>query len=180
MAARNRLVTREAGHGPAWIDLRRAREEEPVPLRERWRRTQLAGFIGPGVALEAEEICQAVCGVSVRRPWTDIDLWELFLGLPAEQKFPDLRAKGLVRDLLRGRVPDEILDRTDKTVFDEAMLAEIDFTTLRAFLTEPAHRIDGVDYALLGRRLASEQLTPVEYQWARNLAGVHAFLSQWR
>jgi asparagine synthase (glutamine-hydrolysing) len=180
MAVRNRLSGGRPATVPEWIDLRMAREEEPVPLRERWRRTQLAGFIGPGVALEAEEICQAVCGVSVRRPWTDIDLWELFLGLPAEQKFPDMRAKGLVRDLLRGRVPDEILDRSDKTVFDEAMLAEIDYATLRAFLTEPAHRIEGVDYALLARRLAREELTPVEYQWARNLAGVHAFLSQWR
>jgi len=180
MAARNRLSRGRPATVPDWIDLRKAREEKPVPLRERWRRTQLAGFIGPGVALEAEEICQAVCGVSVRRPWTDVDLWEFFLGLPAEQKFPDLRAKGLVRDLLRGRVPDEILDRTDKTVFDEAMLAEIDYRTLRGFLTEPAHRIDGVDYALLARRLAGEDLTPVEYQWARNLAGVHAFLSQWR
>ena len=180
MAIRNRLGGGRPPTVPAWIDLRRASEEDPIPVRERWTRAQLAGFIGPGLALEAEEVCQAVCDVTVRRPWTDVDLWELFLGLPAEQKFPDLRAKGLVRDLLRGRVPDEILDRQDKTVFDEAMLAEIDYTTLRALLTDPPNRIGGVDYGLLARQLAAGHMTPVEYQWARNLAGVHAFLSEWR
>jgi hypothetical protein len=164
---------------PTWIDLRRAIDEEPMAAGERWRRSQLVGFIGPGVALEAEEVCQAVVGVSSRRPWTDIDLWELFLSLPAEQKFPDLRPKGLVRDLLRGRVPDEVLDRTDKTVFDEAMLAEIDYPTLRRFLSRPDERLPGVDYARLDTLLQSEQLGPLDYQWARNLAGVHAFLSQW-
>ena len=179
MRARHRLDRKRPPTIPAWIDLRRATEEDPLPARERWKRSQLAGFIGPGVALEAEEVCQAVCGVTVRRPWTDIDLWEFFLSLQAEQKFPDLRPKGLVRDLLRGRVPDQILDRTDKTVFDEAMLADIDYATLRQFLTRPEHRIDGVDYEVLGRLLELEHLAPVDYQWARNLASVHAFLTQW-
>jgi hypothetical protein len=164
---------------PDWIDPRRASEEEPVRVSERWRRGQLLAFIGPGIALEAEEVCQAVCGINARRPWTDVDLWELFLGLPAEQKFPDTRSKGLVRDLLRGRVPDEILDRTDKTVFDEAALAEIDYVTLRRYLVRPKVRVGGVDYGRLGVLLEGERLTRVDYAWARELAGVHAFLSQW-
>lgn len=164
---------------PRWVDPRRVAEEDPVPVRERWRRSQLAGFIGPGVALEAEEVCQVACGIRTRRPWTDVDLWELFLGLPAEQKFPDLRPKGLVRDLLRGRVPDAILDRTDKTVFDEASLARIDYATLRRYLAAPEHRVTGIDYQALGELLAAERLTRIDYEWAKGLANVHAFLSQW-
>ncbi len=148
-------------------------------MRERWRRSQLAGFIGPGIALEAEEVCQAVCGIASRRPWTDIDLWELFLSLPAEQKFPDSRPKGLVRDLLRGRVPDEVLDRQDKTVFDEAAIAEIDYAVLRRYLVAPNHHVDGVNYSQLAELLRTESLTPLDYMWARELAGSHAFLSQW-
>jgi asparagine synthase (glutamine-hydrolysing) len=179
LAARNRMGRRWPMSLPRWIDKAKATEEEPVPVRERWRRSQLAAFIGPGIALEAEEVCQAVVGVRSRRPWTDIDLWELFLGLPAEQKFPDARSKGLVRDLLRGRVPDEILDRRDKTVFDEASLAAIDYTLLRRFLVDPEHRVDGVDYSMLGQLLEAETLTRIDYVWARELAGVHAFLSQW-
>jgi asparagine synthase (glutamine-hydrolysing) len=179
LAARNTLGRRRPATVPAWVDWRRAADEEPIPVRERWQRSQLAGFIGPGIALEAEEVCQAVCGVRSRRPWADVDLWELFLSLPAEQKFPDLRPKGLVRDLLRGRVPDEILDRQDKTVFDEAALAEIDYATLRRYLATPDHRVEGVDYVRLSELLRTEKLTRLDYVWARELAGIHAFLSEW-
>jgi asparagine synthetase B (glutamine-hydrolysing) len=179
LVARNAIGRTRPPGVPRWIDQRKATEEEPVPVRERWRRSQLAGFIGPGIALEAEEVCQAVCGVRSRRPWTDIDLWELFLGLPAEQKFPDSRSKGLVRDLLRGRVLDEVLDRQDKTVFDEAALAEIDYAVLRRFLVAPNHHVAGVDYSVLGELLRTETLTRIDYVWARELAGIHAFLSQW-
>jgi asparagine synthase (glutamine-hydrolysing) len=179
LAARNSIGRTRHPGVPSWIDQRKATEEEPVPVRERWRRSQLAGFIGPGIALEAEEVCQAVCGVESRRPWTDIDLWELFLALPAEQKFPDARSKGLVRDLLRGRVLDEVLDRKDKTVFDEAALADIDYAVLRRFLSAPNHHVAGVDYSILDRLLRTETLTRIDYVWARELAGIHAFLSQW-
>jgi hypothetical protein len=150
-----------------------------VPVRERWRSLQLSGFIGPGISLEAEEVTQAVTGVRSRRPWTDIDLWELFLSLPAEQKFPDLRPKGLVRDLLKSRLPAFILDRKDKTVFDEAALARLDYATLRRLLVNPEHRLAGVDYSQLADRIASENFGVVDYAWAANLANVHAFLAQW-
>lgn len=179
LAARNALGRQRPASVPGWIDRRKATEEEPIPARERWRRSQLAGFIGPGIALEAEEVCQAVCGIRSRRPWTDIDLWELFLSLPAEQKFPDHRVKGLVRDLLAGRVPSEVLDRQDKTVFDEAALAQIDYATLRRYLIAPSHQVEGVDYSRLARLLETETLTRIDYVWARELAGIHAFLSQW-
>lgn len=165
---------------PDWVDARRASAEaDHEPVRERWTRSQLAGFIGPGVALETEEICQEVTGLRVRRPWTDIDLWELFLALPAEQKFPDLRPKGLVRDLLRGRVPDAILDRTDKTVFDAAGLDRIDWATLERYLLDPPHRMTGIDYRRLAEKLRGRSFSTIDLEWAKNLANVHAFLSRW-
>jgi hypothetical protein len=122
-------------------------------------------------------VCQAVCGVRARRPFADVDLWEFFLSLRADVKFPDTRAKRLLRQLLRGRVPDEILDRTDKTVFDDAVLANVDYATLRRLLVDPEHRIDGVDYETLGERLRGEKLGIVDYIWVTRLAAVHAFLS---
>ncbi len=164
---------------PAWVEKHEASSHDAVPVRERWRRLQLSGFIGPGISVEAEEVCQAVTGVTSRKPWTDVDLWEFFLSLRAEQKFPDTRPKSLVRNILRGRVPDAILDRQDKTVFDEAVLAEIDYATLRRLLLESDHRLPGIDYRLLGERLNAEDLGTMEYAWARNLAGSHAFLAQW-
>jgi hypothetical protein len=179
MSARNALRQPALSTVPPWVDKRRVAQAPAVPIWERWRRVQLAGFIGPGISLEVDEICQAVAGIRARRPWTDIDVWELFLSLPAEQKFPDLRVKGLVRNLLRGRVPDAILDRTDKTVFDEAALAQIDYSMLRRYLSRPSHRIAGVDYELLAERLEAQNLDRIDYAWAGNLANAHAFLAQW-
>jgi asparagine synthase (glutamine-hydrolysing) len=167
---------------PAWIDGIKASEgaaEDIASARQRWRRLQLSAFRGPGLSAEAEAICQAACGVRVRRPWTDVDLFELFLSLPAGQKFPDTRGKSLVKRLLRGRVPDAILDRRDTTAFDEALLAQIDYATLRRFLADPPHRLDGVDYEALGDRLRREDFERPDYHYARQLAGVHAFLAQW-
>lgn len=178
MAARNRFSPRPR-QVPPWIDARRLDPDQRLAARERWRHSQLIGFTGPGISLEAEEVCQQVCGVRSRKPWTDVDLWEFFLSLPAEMKFPDLRAKGLARDLLRGRVPDAILDRGDKTVFDAAAMAELDYPALRGLIIDSPHRISGIDYRTLAATLEAERLTPIEYRWARNLANVHAFLSQW-
>jgi hypothetical protein len=129
--------------------------------------------------MEADDIVQEVCGVRTRRPWADVDLWEFFLRLPAEVKFPDTQSKGLVRRLLRGRVPDAILDRRDKTVFDESIVARIDYPTLRRWLIDPKDRLNGVRYDVLRRRLEQEDLSVGEFVRAKDLAGVHAFLSQW-
>ena len=103
--------------------------------------------MGPGVSVEAGAVCEGVNGVRVRRPWIDIDLWEFFLGLRAEQKFPEPRDKGLVRRILRGRIPDEVLDRTDKTLFTEAHLARVDYALLRRLLLGSEIRLEGIDYA---------------------------------
>lgn len=166
---------------PGWIDGRKASESASgfASPRQRWRQLQLSAFRGPGLSAEAEAICQAACGVRARRPWTDVDLVEFFLSLPAGQKFPDTGAKSLVKRFMRGRLPDAILDRKGKTVFDEALLAQIDYATLRRFLDDPPHRIEGIDYAALGELLHREDLTVPDYHYARQLAGVHAFLAQW-
>jgi asparagine synthetase B (glutamine-hydrolysing) len=166
---------------PSWVDRNKANEAAVRSLagpRERWSKLQLSPFVGAGSSVEAEEVCQAVTGVRVRRPFADVDLWKLFLSLRAESKFPDLRAKDLLRRLLRGRVPDEILDRRDKTVFDDAMLANIDYATLRRLLVNPEYRIDGVDYEVLGEHLRREEIGIVDYIWVMRLAAVHAFLSR--
>jgi asparagine synthetase B (glutamine-hydrolysing) len=150
-----------------------------MPPRERWRQGQLTGFNGPGLSMEADSIAQAIAGVRTRRPWADVDLWEFFLRMRAEAKFPRAETKGLVRRLLRGRVPDAILDRTDKTHFNEYVMTGIDYPVLRKWLTNPEHRLAGVDYVRLAERLEAEDLRLYDYIWARDLAAVHAFLALW-
>src|SRR3989449_9660816 len=97
--------------------------------------------------------CAAIAGVTVRRPFADVDLWEFFLRLPAEVKCPDQRDKTLARSLLRGNLPDPILDRRDKTYFDDHVMAQVDYATLRRLLATPRHRMPGVDYRRLAQRI---------------------------
>src|SRR5919108_389331 len=146
---------------------------------ERQGYRHLVGFTGPGLTVEANEIVQEIYGVRMRRPWLDVDVWELFLSLPAEQKHPDATVKGLVRRLLRGHVPDELLDRTDRTVFDASVAARINYEELRRWLTGTEPLIGAVDYDLLEKRLADENMQVHEYLWARDLASVHAFAALW-
>ncbi len=173
---------RERRRFPEWVDAGRITIGEAssvVPARQRWRRLQLGAFYGPGLTSEAESICQALCAVRVRRPFADVDLWQFFLSLPAETKFPDSGRKTLVRRLLRGRVPDEILDRTDKTYFNDSILKRIDYPTLSKWLAHPEVQIPGFDYAKLGVKLESRTLDIADYMWAKDLTTAHAFLSLW-
>jgi hypothetical protein len=140
---------------------------------------QTLPFRGPGIGFEADEICAAVCGVDGRRPFTDVDLWEFVLSLPAEVKFPNGRTKPLLREAMRGLLPDELIFRKDKTFFDEFHLAKADYPALRRLLVDSRHRLDCIDYDLLGARLEAEGMRVYEIQWARNVAKVHAFLNQW-
>ena len=164
---------------PAWLDAGRiaARDSRAaLPARRRWQAAQLP-FFGADATGEADVYSHALFGIRARRPWADIDLWEFFLSLPADVKFPDYRMKGFVRNALRGDVPDEILDRRDKSYSNrwfEAMA--IDYPALRRWLTDPPHRIAGVDYAALARELEGERMELPHYLWAKDIAAVHAFL----
>ncbi len=177
-----RRVHKRQQRFPDWIDGARLRgrfDDSPVPRGLRWGDAQLAALRGPDLSLEADEVNQAFTGVRVRRPWTDVDLWELFLSLPAEIKFPDRRRKGLVRDLLRGTVPDAILDRRSKTYFDEYAMERADYADLRRWLVDPEHRIGGVDYERLAQHLDNGDLDLPGFVWAKDLATAHAFLGLW-
>ncbi|HEY5579392.1 MAG TPA: asparagine synthase-related protein, partial [Acidimicrobiia bacterium] len=112
-------------------------------------------------------------------PWVDVDLWEFWIGLPASSKFPELGPKAHVRRLLRSRVPDLILDRSEKTVFNEYMIDQIDYQALAKWLVAPPERIRGVDYDLLADQLARRDLNLPEFLWVMELATIHAFLDQW-
>ncbi len=167
---------------PTWVDSSRVREAEmafALPAAERWAATQLGAIEGPGLNMEADEICQEVCGVMTRRPWADVDLFEFFLSLPADVKYAGDLRKDIIRSLMRGRVPDSILDRRRKTLFNASIMARIEYEELRRWLVDPPTRMPGVRYDILADRLQSEDLTLVEYEWAKDLAAVHAFLALW-
>lgn len=182
LVERRRDVRRAVDGLPTWVSAQRLAQGHTMaitPKRDRWVRFQLP-FFGASAAGEADVYSHAVHGVRPRRPWTDVDLWEFFLSLPAETKFPDQRSKALARNLLRGEVPDEILDRRKKTFatqYFERMCQ--DYPALRDWLIDPEYRMPGVDYPQLARELDKEEMSFVEYLWARDLAAVHAFMDLW-
>jgi asparagine synthase (glutamine-hydrolysing) len=164
-----------------WLDRRgsKHRYDLAVPARRRWEHFQLLPFTSPVVSYEAADVCAAVCGVHERKPLGDVDLWEFLLSLRAETKFPDSTWKSLLRRTLRGRLPNEILDRTDKTAFDEQVLANADYAGLRRAITPRNFRIGGVDYDILASRLERRNLGVFEVIWAYDLARAHAFVDLW-
>ena len=52
----------------------------------------------------------------------------------------------------------------------------LDYPALRRWLSNPSHRIAGVDYGALGHQLEREQMELLHYLWAKDLAAAHAFL----
>ena len=138
---------------------------------------QLAPLVGVGAyTFDADAIVAAACGVHVRRPLVDVDLWEFVLSLPAEIKFPNALPKSLLRESVRGRLPDALLARTDKTYFNDFALRTADYDGLRRWALASEARIAGVDYGRLAQRIDARGLNVVELLWAYDLARAHAYL----
>jgi asparagine synthetase B (glutamine-hydrolysing) len=156
-----------------------SRRDYMVPARERWRDQQLLGTSGNTIMMEADVTIAAMAGVTIRRPLADVDLWEFFLSLRAEVKFPLLQWKALARQALRGVIPDEIIDRPKKTLFNDHVMRQIDYPTLERLLVRPRHRLDGVNYEILAERIERREMDFHEWIRARDLARIHAFLNAW-
>ena len=169
---------------PDWLD-RERKFQDPFrgdllpPPWQRWRRLQLLGTYGSTITLDAGEICSARSRVGVRRPLADVDLWEFFLSLPGEVKCPNIRYKTLAREWLRGYVPDAILDRKRKVVFDDHVMTHIDYPELTRLLVNPRHQVPGVDYRRLAQRIERREFNRFDWYWAKDLARIHAFLNAW-
>lgn len=181
-----RRLKRDWTRQPPWIDVERIggewnRPELGIPARRRWQQLQLSPF-GAGPAspnIEANEIAAAYCGIHARCPLADVDLWEFLLSLPAEVKYPDGVMKRLIRDVMTGRLPDEIVWRRDKTMFNAHVLDTVEYPELRHWiLGTNGYRMSGVDYRLLRERLEREELDVLELRRARDLARIHAFVSR--
>jgi asparagine synthase (glutamine-hydrolysing) len=177
--------TVDIGPVPAWMDRRRMLGDGADDLlpphaeygpRHRWSGLQVRSLQGPAAGFEMDDMLAAACGVEVRRPFADPELWEYVLSLRAEVRYADGRTKPLLREAMRGHLPHTVVDRTDKTVFDEAMLASADYPGLRTYLKDPVVDLPGIDYGILAARLEREDLDVKELQWARDLAKIHAFL----
>lgn len=183
-----RLVRRgqnSAEQIPSWVpdgvfDPGLPRPDLLPPGPQRYRNLQLWGFEGCTVTMDADATTAAIAGVTIRRPLADVDLWEFFLSLPAEVKFPTQQWKSLAKRALRGVIPDEIVDRRNKTFFDAHVESQIDYPLLERLLIAPTHRLSNIDYDEVARRVRARDLTLLDWMQLREIARVHAFLNAWR
>ena len=96
-------------------------------------------------------------------------------------QFPDYRMKGFVRNALRGDVPDEILDRRDKTYMRPLVRGDGRWTTprVRHWVSKGDFRMRESTTRAFGEELERETMPLPHYLWARDLAAVHAFIDLW-
>ena len=176
-----RMTRHKSTFHPPWIDTAIYGGPRYVttllhPMRRRWIEPTVQATRGTTSTQEAIEVCASTVGIVVRTPLADRDLWESFLSLPVEAKFPDLTPKSILRKAMRGRLPDSILDRRDKTVFDEHVLDSVPWPRIAELIDDPDYRMPGVDYAMLQDRIANRKARATEVVWAQDLATVHAFI----
>jgi asparagine synthetase B (glutamine-hydrolysing) len=163
----------EASYMPG-LDRRWDLERSPS---RRWSDIQLFFATGPSFpGLEVSTIMGDLAGVRTRRPLVDRQLWEFFLSLPPEVKFPDAWTKSLVRHALDGRAPDSVVWRRDKTVFDEDSFRRAEYPSLIRQVSD-GFRLPGVRYDDLVRRLEGAEMTSFELSMARSLASIHTFMA---
>lgn len=179
--AYTRRTTPADGDLPPWLDAAHFpgighRWAYTRPVGRRWKDLQTY-FAGAGSfpGVEMATICGHHVGARLRRPLVDRDLWDFLIGLPVHVKFPEAATKSMVRRAMRGFVPDAILDRTDKTVFEEDSMQRIPYDWLLETLDDPEFRLPGVRYPELLAALAERRINHWESNMAAMLASIHLF-----
>lgn len=143
-----RFVVPGPGRRPSsapWLGERLRAVERPMAAgADRWllpgRRQRLAALRDPLIPMiaAAANAQAAAHGVELRHPWLDHRLVELAAALPATQTFAAGRRKIIVRNAMRGRLPDEVLDRPGKiypSAIAERGLRERETATVEELLT---------------------------------------------
>ena len=122
--------------------------------------------------LRFEDRSAMAFSIEARVPFLDRRLVELAMGLPVEEKIRDGRLKMVLREAVRGMVPDAILDRRDKIGFSAPTAAWMrgglrdwwsEAVTSRSFLDRGCFEPKGV-LALIKRFEAGDE-SAVDHLW---------------
>ncbi len=120
--------------------------------------------MGPALAYDHIRRRGALSGVRSRHPIVDVDVIELILSLPPELAFHPEHSRPLVREAMRGLMPEQVRLRPTKSSFDavfHAALAGPDLPLARAILCDPAARVGAyVDLDVLRRELLDPEPPP--------------------
>jgi asparagine synthase (glutamine-hydrolysing) len=150
-----RARRRPGRHVPPWFTTESGRAyhatETPTSAMRRgvprWWGSQVEALTrGSGTAILFDHARRraGMVGLEMRHPFADVDLMELVLRLPHELAYDPRYSRPLVRDAMRGIVPDELRLRRSKSFFDavqrEALVG--DLPLIDRLLSAPDARIN--------------------------------------
>ncbi len=118
---------------------------------------------GPSLAYDHQRRRATLAGLLPRHPLVDVDCIQLVLGLPPELAFDPQRSRPVLREAVRGLIPDAVRLRPSKSTFDEvfhAALAGPDLPVARALLGPGARVAEHVDGAALHALVAGDPPAP--------------------
>ena len=76
-------------------------------------------------------------GIEYRHPFFDKELVEFALSLPPEMKYRQRKIKWILREAMKGILPEKVRDRGDKAEFSEVLMRQIDAVDLDELLGDP-------------------------------------------
>ncbi len=156
-----------ARHVPPWFTTEsgRAYHETETPTSfmrrgvPRWWGSQVESLTrGAGTAILFDHTRRraGLVGMEMRHPFADVDLVELVLCLPHEFAYDPRFSRPLVRDAMKGIVPEELRLRRSKSFFDPIQRAALieDLTLIDRLLSDREARIAAyVDTDVIRREL---------------------------
>lgn len=129
---------------------------------------------GPSMAYDHVRRRAAQCGLEACHPLVDVDVVEYALAIPPELAYDERFSRPILREAMRGLLPEEVRTRPAKSGFDAVFhesLAGVDLPVVRALL-DPADAAIGafVDLDEVHRRLLTTPPSGRERQrWAISL-----------
>lgn len=150
---------------PAWLALEQADGAEPAARDlelsgPAWWRAHVAGIVGLGSQLmhDLSRRHAALSGIEARHPLLDVDLIDLVLSFPPELAFDRRYNRPVLREAVRGMVPDAVRRRPYKSNFDAVLIDGLraDLPVVERLLLAPGAEIGAyVDRRGLEAHLAS-------------------------
>jgi asparagine synthase (glutamine-hydrolysing) len=113
--------------------------------------------MGPALGYDHVRRRAALAGIVPRHPLVDVDVIELMLRMPPETAFHPRHTRPMVREAMKGLIPDSVRLRPTKSSFDALFhesIAGVDLPAVRELVDRPDAEVGAfVDLAVLRREL---------------------------
>ena len=132
------------------------------------------------VILHEDDLNAMYYSIENRSPFLDRNLFEFSSTIPTRHLIRDGRAKAVLREAVRGIVPDPIVDNRRKVGFNAPILEFLDVTApaVRAYLLDSSPIFDYVDHARIEQLIAKRDLPNSESKFLFYFLNAKMFLEE--